>query len=42
MPLLNIIDFTCMNQTYYISFTFLRNEIEESYIWVLLQLKDLL
>jgi MULE transposase domain len=41
MPLLNIVGSTCMHKTYYVSFCFLHNEIEESYIWALQQLSNL-
>jgi hypothetical protein len=36
MPLLGIVGTTCTNQTYHVSFTFLRDETEASFIWALL------
>ena len=41
MPLLSIVGATCTHQTYHVSFTFLKNETEESYIWALYQLQNL-
>ena len=36
MPLLNIVGSTCRHKTYHISFCFLSDETEESYIWALI------
>ena len=33
--LLNIVEYTCIHKTNYISFCFLQNERKESYIWTL-------
>ena len=41
MPLLNIVNSTCRHKTYHISFCFLFDETEESYIWALIQLSHL-
>jgi hypothetical protein len=41
MPLLNIVGSTCANKTFYVSFCFMADEIEESYKWCLTQLREL-
>lgn len=40
MPLLNIVGFTALNTTFYLSFVFLKGEQEDDYVWALQQLKN--